>query len=90
MPIGSASDWKATVFDHLQALTKAVANMLNTEGTSSHVGDEFGGETVYFHVSKDHSDTKAVLGLLREVRSSVSEVWRRVVLQENRCHIDSA
>lgn len=83
IPVGASAGWEAAVFDHYQALAKAVANKLRTIGAESRFHDRVGGATLSFDISEHHPEAEVVLGLLEKVRADLNEVWDRVVALES-------
>jgi hypothetical protein len=82
VPVGSAMGWEAAVYDHYQAMAKAVAHKLQTIGARSQHDDRIGGATLSFDIHEDHPQAQEVLGLLERVRAEVNEIWDRVVTAE--------
>lgn len=79
VPVGAEMGWEAAVYDHYQAMAKAVAHKLQTLGARSRRDDRIGGATLSFDIHEDHPQAEEVLGLLQRVRAEVNEIWDRVV-----------
>lgn len=75
--IGARMGWEAAVFDHFQAVSKAIAAKLRL-GPQSREADVIGGATLSFDLDPDHPLGGEVHGLLRAVRAQVNELWHKV------------
>jgi hypothetical protein len=84
IPVGATSGWEAAVFDHYQALCKAIAAKVRL-GPRSLDSDRIGGATLTFHVHPGHPLEARVYGLLREIRAELNTLWQEVVAH-NRAH----
>jgi hypothetical protein len=78
VPVGSEHGWEAAVFDHFQAVVQAIGKKVVSGLARSAPEDVVGGATLTFDVHPDHPHHSEVLGLLRQVRGSVNELWRKV------------
>ena len=75
--VGSRVGWEAAVFDHFQAVSKAIAAKVRA-GRESRTADVIGGATLSFDVTRGHPLEHEVYGLLARVRAEVNELWDRV------------
>ena len=50
VPVGSEIGWEAAVYDHFQAMAKAIAHKLHSAGSRSVASDRIGGATLSFDV----------------------------------------
>jgi hypothetical protein len=66
------------VFDHFQAVVRAIGAKVQRGLARSESDDVVGGATLTFDVSADHPHKDEVLGLLKHVRAEVNELWNRV------------
>jgi hypothetical protein len=78
LPVGGAKGWEVAVFDHFNAVTRAIAAKVRRGATRSEADDVVGGATLTFELSPVHPLRDEVRGLLRRVRSDVNELWSRV------------
>jgi hypothetical protein len=76
--VGSPTGWQASVFDHFQAVTTAIAAKLRSRGASSSAADETGGTTLRFGVHEAHPYYAEVLGSLRRDRETMHALWTKV------------
>jgi hypothetical protein len=78
VPVGAEHGWEAAVFDHFQALVRAISSKVR-QGLA-HSADEHlvGGATLCFDIHDAHPDREEVLGLLKRVRAEVNELWSKV------------
>lgn len=83
LPVGSEIGWEAAVYDHFQAMAKAVANKLQASGGRTKHSDRIGGATLSFDIYEGHPMADEVFGMLERFRAELNEVWDRVV-QYNR------
>lgn len=90
IPVGATSGWEAAVYDHFQAMAKAIAHKLQSVGGRSEFGDRIGGATLSFDLDEDHPLKDEVFGLLERVRADVNDVWNRVVEHAEQHPIDPA
>jgi hypothetical protein len=77
IPVGARVGWEAAVFDHFQAVAKAIAAKLQL-GPHSQAADVIGGATLSFDVWPDHPQAPAVYGLLRRTRQEANALWQQV------------
>jgi hypothetical protein len=82
--VGSRVGWEAAVFDHFQAVSKAIAAKVR-RGRESQAADVIGGATLSFDVFAGHPLEQEVYGLLGRIRAEVNELWDRVS-QHNAAH----
>jgi hypothetical protein len=75
--VGSRVGWEAAVFDHFQAVSKAIAAKVR-RGRESRAADVIGGATLSFDVHDGHPLEHEVYGLLGRVRADLNELWARV------------
>lgn len=78
LPVGSQVGWGAAVYDHFQAMAKAIANKLNRHGARSAQDDEIGGATLSFDIHSGHPYEAEVLSLLKRYRDEINELWAKV------------
>ncbi|HEY3496554.1 MAG TPA: hypothetical protein VGK73_17770 [Polyangiaceae bacterium] len=78
LPLEAEHGWEAAVFDHFQALVRAVGVKLRRGTPRAHAADVTGGATLTFVVDRDHPLREEALGLLRRVRTDVNDLWQRV------------
>ena len=79
LPVGDELGWAASVYDHFQAMVKAVSNKLNRHGARSAQSDEIGGATLSFDLYPGHPQEEEVRTLLKRYRSELNDLWDRVV-----------
>ena len=79
VPIGDKQGWEAAVYDHFQAMAKAVANKLNQYGAGSNYKDHIGGATLSFDLYPGHPQETEVLSLLNRYRQEINVLWDKVV-----------
>ncbi|MEY2931925.1 MAG: hypothetical protein RL033_2674 [Pseudomonadota bacterium] len=84
VPVGARMGWEAAVFDHFQAVSKAIAAKLRV-GAQSGQNDVIGGATLSFDLHPTHPLRDEAYGLLRDVRARVNDLWKRVS-DHNRQH----
>lgn len=77
IPVGSRVGWEAAVFDHFQAVAKAIAAKLQL-GPRSREQDIVGGATLSFDICAGHPLEAAVVGLLQRVRKEANELWQEL------------
>lgn len=80
VPVGSEHGWEAAVFDHFQAVVRAIGRKVRSGVARSAQGDVVGGATLSFDIHQEHPHRAEVLGLLKRVRAEVNELWSRVQL----------
>jgi len=78
IPEGATQGWEAAVFDHYQALARAVAEKLRLRAAGSPGQDLNGGTTLHFGVFPGHPYETRVLGLLRRFRDELNAFWNEV------------
>ena len=83
LPVGSQVGWGAAVYDHFQAMAKAIAHKLNSHGARSAQDDQIGGATLSFDLYPGHPQEAEVLSLLKRYRAEINELWSRVVETTN-------
>jgi len=83
VPVASECGWEAAVFDHFQALVRAISAKVRRGVPRSLPDDTIGGATLTFDISPHHPHREEVLGMLNRVRAEVNELWNRVE-QHNR------
>ena len=76
--VDSEHGWEAAVFDHFQTMVRAIGMKVRRGLARSAKDDTVGGATLTFDVDPEHPDYENVIGLLRQVRSQVNELWSRV------------
>ena len=79
VPVGDKQGWEAAVYDHFQAMAKAVANKLNQYGACSDYSDHIGGATLSFDLYPGHPQEAEVLSLLKRYRDDINLLWQKVV-----------
>ena len=79
LPVGDQVGWGAAVYDHFQAVAKAIANKLNQHGARSAQSDEVGGTTLSFDIYPGHPKEREVLSLLSRYRDELNALWDEVV-----------
>jgi len=79
LPFDQAIGWEAAVYDHYQAMVKAIANKLNRIGAIASRHDKIGGATLSFNLYPGHPHEAEVLSLLERQRAELNELWARVV-----------
>jgi hypothetical protein len=77
IPVGARVGWEAAVFDHFQAVAKAIAAKLQL-GAHSEEADVIGGATLSFDVCSDHPLAPVVYGLLKRTRQEANALWQEV------------
>lgn len=82
--VGARMGWEAAVFDHFQAVSKAIASKLRL-GPQSSQADVIGGATLSFDVHPEHPFASEVYALLGTTRAQVNALWQRVH-EYNRSH----
>ena len=79
LPVGEPIGWAASVYDHFQAMAKAISNKLNRYGAQSALSDEIGGTTMSFDLYPGHPQEAEVRALLKRYRDELNILWARVV-----------
>jgi hypothetical protein len=74
---GAAQGWEAAVFDHFQAVAKAIAAKLRVRTMGAPM-TEVGGTTLHFGIVRGHPYEERVLGLLQRVRQDLDAFWNEV------------
>lgn len=74
IPLGEPSGWEAAIFDHYQAMVAALCTKLREGDTISLPRDVVGGSTYSFDVWPGHPFEARAMGLLRRLRTQVSEL----------------
>jgi hypothetical protein len=95
VPVGAEHGWEAAVFDHFQAVVRAIGCKVSRGRPQSAHDDVVGGATLTFDVSAEHPYREQVLGLLQQVRTQVNELWNQVqryneqhpILEESRTEV---
>jgi hypothetical protein len=78
VPVGAEHGWEAAVFDHFQAVVRAIGSKVRRGLARSAHDDVVGGATLTFDVHPGHPYRDQVLGLLKRVRSEVNDLWTQV------------
>lgn len=78
VPLDSEHGWEAALFDHFQAMVRAIGTKLRRGAPRAQHQDMVGGATLGFDIRPGHPHHDEVLGLLRRVRADVNELWERV------------
>jgi hypothetical protein len=78
VPVGAEHGWEAAVFDHFQTMARAIARKVQSGEARSAHDNVTGGATLTFDVHAEHPHLQEVLGLLKELRAIVNELWTRV------------
>jgi len=79
IPLGSDQGWESAVFDHFQAMAVAIGLKLSKNKTRADHADVIGGATLSFDIYDDHPHRERVLGLLKQVRGQVNELFAEFV-----------
>lgn len=74
IPMSDPAGWEAALFDHFQAMVRAVCIKLREGRLGTLPADVLGGSTYSFDVWDGHPYEKRVLGLLKSMREQVSEL----------------
>lgn len=90
VPVGAQHGWEAAVFDHFQAVVRAIGSKVQRGLSRSAHDDVVGGATLTFDVSPGHPDRDEVLSLLERVRAELNELWARVQAYNETHPIDEA
>ncbi len=78
VPVGAEHGWEAAVFDHFQAVVRAISSKVRKGVARSADDHVVGGATLCFDVHDLHPHREEVLGLLKRVRADVNELWGKV------------
>jgi len=78
LPLDAEHGWEAAVFDHFQAMVRAIGTKVRRRTPRAHAADVTGGATLTFVVDQNHPLREEALGLLRRVRTDVNDLWQRV------------
>ncbi|HWA77362.1 MAG TPA: hypothetical protein VG937_33735 [Polyangiaceae bacterium] len=78
VPVGAEHGWEAAVFDHFQAVVRAISSKVRKGVARSADDNVVGGATLCFDIHDAHPQREAVLGLLKRVRGEVNELWTKV------------
>jgi DNA-binding HxlR family transcriptional regulator len=78
VPLDAEHGWEAAVFDHFQAVVRAIGTKVRRGLARATQSDVNGGATLTFALHDEHPHKDEVLGLLRRVRTDVNELWNRV------------
>jgi hypothetical protein len=74
----AAQGWEAAVFDHYQAVARAIAQKTKVRSSPLPGSDQVGGATLHFGVFPGHPYEERVLGLLRRFRDEMNTFWKEV------------
>lgn len=77
IPLGAPVGWEAAVFDHFKALVTTILSRVR-ENRSAAPQDQIGGSTYTIDVWDGHPLADEVVGVLRRMRASLSELRARV------------
>jgi hypothetical protein len=78
IPENAAQGWEAAVFDHYQAVARAIAQKTRVRSSALPPPDQVGGATLHFGVFPGHPYEQRVLGLLRRFRDEMNVFWKEV------------
>ncbi len=78
VPVDAEIGWEAAVFDHFQAVVRAVGSKVRRGAARSTHDDVIGGATLTFDVCPGHPQREQALGLLGRIRAEVDELWDQV------------
>jgi len=78
VPVDAEHGWEAAVFDHFQAVVRAIGSKVRRGLARSAHNDVVGGATLTFDVCAGHPYGEETLGLLRRVRAEVNDLWNHV------------
>lgn len=78
VPVGAEHGWEAAVFDHFQAVVRAISSKVKGGDARSAHDNVIGGATLCFDLGPGHPFEERVLGLLRKTRAEVNELWGEV------------
>lgn len=85
VPVDAESGWEAAVFDHFQAVVRAIGSKVRRGAARATRDDVVGGATLTFDVCPGHPHREQALGLLARIRAEVNELWD-AVQQHNEAH----
>lgn len=74
---GATQGWEAAVFDHFQALARAIAAKVRARALGA-PGTEVGGTTLHFGIHPGHPYETRVLDLLARIRAELNAFWNEV------------
>jgi hypothetical protein len=78
VPVDAEVGWEAAVFDHFQAVVRAIVGKVRQGRARSTPNDVNGGATLTFDVYPGHPQHEQATDLLRRVRAEVNELWNEV------------
>jgi hypothetical protein len=78
VPIGAEHGWEAAVFDHFQAVVRAIGLKVRQGTARSSADHVVGGATLGFDITPGHPYEARVLGTLQRVREEVNVLWNEV------------
>lgn len=78
IPLGATVGWEAAVFDHYKAVVATVLARLGKQ-TASSAEDTVGGSTFTIDVWPGHPLMGEVVGTLKQVRSTLGDLRKRVI-----------
>jgi hypothetical protein len=78
VPVDAEHGWEAAVFDHFQAVVRAIGHKVRRGRPRSVQDDVVGGATLGFDLCEGHPHLEETLALLRTVRAQVNELWTKV------------
>jgi hypothetical protein len=78
VPVDAEHGWEAAVFDHFQAVVRAIGTKVRGGVPRSTHADIVGGATLGFDIDATHPHRDEVLGLLKRVRAELNELGARV------------
>lgn len=78
VPVGAEHGWEAAVFDHFQTVVRAISSKVRGGQARSQHDNVTGGATLGFDVHPTHPYRDEVLGLLKQVRTQVNDLWTKV------------
>lgn len=78
VPVGAEHGWEAAVFDHFQAVVRAISSKVRGGVARSADNNVVGGATLCFDVHDNHPYREEVFGLLKRVRADLNELWNQV------------
>ncbi len=84
IPLGSAVGWEAAVFDHFKAMVTTILGRLGNQA-ASRLDDEIGGSTYTIDVWPGHPMANEVFGTLKEIRTMLGDLRRRVAEYNAHC-----
>lgn len=78
VPVDAEFGWEAAVFDHFQAVVRAIVSKVRQGQARSMPEDVVGGATLTFDVYPGHPYLEQAMGLLRRVRADINGLWNEV------------